>query len=75
MVFERTDRKFELAGNKGGCHTLGFEPVGGIEVNLNRLAARHSRGLQLWMCVDSTGVYFGGRLFATLLIGSYLSFR
>ena len=39
MVFERTDRKFELAGNFGGRDTLGFETVGGIQINLNRLAS------------------------------------
>jgi hypothetical protein len=41
MVFERTNGKLELAGNLGDRDTLGFETVGGIQINRNRLTARH----------------------------------
>jgi hypothetical protein len=61
MVFKGTDRKLKLTGNLGGWDILGFKTMGGLEVNLNRLAARHRRGLLLWTCVDSTRVYIGSK--------------
>jgi hypothetical protein len=67
MVFEGADRKLELASDLGGRDTLGFEMVGGIQINVNRLAACHRVGLLLWMSVDSTGVYIGGGRLATVV--------
>jgi hypothetical protein len=66
MVFKGTGRNMELTGNLGGWDTLSFKSVGGIKINLNRLAARHSK-VSSCGCVDSTGVYFGGRCLATVV--------
>jgi hypothetical protein len=41
MVFKGADRELELTGNLGGRGSLCFEAVGGLQINVNRFAARH----------------------------------